>query len=329
MAAGILGTGACLPEGVLTNEELSKRFAILPEYIYALSGVRERHVAASDQACSDLAIPAARQAMESSNTAPEEIGMVILSTSSGDYPSPATAPLVQSSLGIPAAACFDLSAACSGFVYGLTLGCAAVNAGICRKVLLIGSELMSRIIDPADPDCAFLFGDGAGAAVIGPLPDGYGMLATEAGTDGSGSKALIIHAGGSRLPSSRETLDRKLQYARMDKNRVFSFAMRILGDSIKRLLAGAGLTVDDIDLFVPHQANRRIIEAAADRLDLPLDRFVIDFEQYGNTSSASIPIVLHRAVSGNRIRHGDRIVMTGFGAGLSWGSVLMRWHSQE
>ncbi len=327
--AGILGTGICLPDGAITNDDLYRRFGILPEYIHALSGIHQRRVAAPNQHCSDLAIAAGRQALEHAKADPDEIDMVLVATVSADYPFPATAALVQAGLEIPAAACMDLKAGCSGFVYGLTLACAAVSSGIHRKVLLVASEVYSKINDPDDKDCAFLFGDGAGAVVVGPVPDGFGLLATEAGTDGSGHEALIIKAGGSRLPPSRETLDLKLQFARMDKNQVFSFSMRVLGDSIQRLLEKAGLAAADIDLFIPHQPNRRIIEAAARRLDLPLDRFVVDMEEYGNIASASIPVALHNVLAQGRIRDGDLLVFTGFGAGLSWGSVLLRWHSAE
>ncbi|WP_049759674.1 3-oxoacyl-ACP synthase III family protein [Pelobacter propionicus] len=325
--AGILGTGVCLPEQLLTNEELASRFGITTEWIFERTGIRQRHIAAPHQACSDLAIVAARRALAAADTLPEEIGMVIVSTISGDYPSPATAALVQGALGIPGAICFDLSAACSGFVYGLVVGCHAVTCGFSRKVLLIGAEVLSRIVNPDDCDSVILFGDGAGAAVIGPVPDGFGLLATDAGTIGSEHEAIMVPAGGSRLPLSAEVLADQLQYVRMDGNQVFVFAMRILGNSAMRAMNKRGLTPTDIALFVPHQANRRIIEAAAGRLDLPLERFVVNLERIGNTSSASIPIALDETIRTGRIVHGDHLMLTGFGAGVSWGSALLRWHS--
>lgn len=325
--AGILGTGAYLPEQLLTNEELAERLNVTPEWIFERTGIQQRHIASPEQACSDLAIAAARRALAAANTAPEEIGMVIVATITGDYISPATAALVQAALGIPGAACFDLSAACSGFVYGLIMACHAVSREFSRKVLVIGSEVLSRVVNRSDCDSAILFGDGAGAVVIGPVPDGYGLLATDVGTIGDEHAAIMIPAGGSRLPVSAETLAGQLQFVRMDGGQVFMFAMRILGNSALRAMEKMGLSVADINLFIPHQANRRIIEAAAGRLDLPLDRMVINLERIGNTSSASIPIALHEALGLGRILHGDRLVLTGFGGGVSWGSALIRWHS--
>jgi len=325
MQAGILGTGIYLPEGELTNEELSERFGVPVEELFTLSGIKRRRIAAPEQACSDLAIAASRQALENSHTAPEEIGMVIVATSSGDYPTPATAALVQKGLGIRAAGCFDLKANCAGFVYGLMAGCSMVSNALAPKVLLVGAEVLSRSLNSTDLNSLLLFGDGAGAVVLGPAAEGYGLLASEAGADGSAYDALIVEAGGSRLPSTRQTLEQKLELVRMDGGRIFMFAMRILGDSALRVIRKAGLTVDDIDVFIPHQANRRIIEAAAMRLGLPLERFVVALEDCGNTSAAAIPIALHQALGEGRINPGDRLVMTGFGAGVCWGSVLLRW----
>lgn len=327
--AGILGTGAYLPDNVLSNQELAERFGVTTDWIYDRTGIHNRRIAAPGQACSDLAIAAARQALTASGTTPDEIGMVIMATSTADYRMPATAAIVQGTLGIPAAACFDLSAACSGFVYGLVVACHAVSCGFCPKVLLIGAELLSQVASPVDCDSAILFGDGAGAVVIGSVPDGFGLLATDAGSIGSEHGAIVIPAGGSRLPASQQTLAEQLQYVRMDGQQVFMFAMRVLGNSAMRVIQKAGLSLEDVDLFIPHQANRRIIEAAAGRLDLPMDKIVIDLEQCGNTSAATIPIALHNALGQGRVRHGDRLVLTGFGGGVSWGSALVRWHSVE
>lgn len=326
-AAGIIGTGSYLPEQLLSNEELAERFDITTDWIYDRTGIINRRVAAPGQACSDLAIEAASRAMADAGAAPEEIGMVIVATSTPDHLTPATAAIVQNALGIPAAACFDLSAACTGFVYGLILACNAVTCGFTGKVLLIGAEALSHVINPLDRDSAILFGDGAGAVVVGSVPDGYGLLATDAGTNGADHAAVMLPAGGSRLSPSAATLAEQLHYIRIDGNRVFMFAMKVLGDSFLRVIENGGLSLADISLFIPHQANRRIIEAAARRLDLPMDRIVIDLEQYGNTSAATIPIALHDAVAAGRVNHGDRLVLTGFGGGVSWGSVLLRWHS--
>lgn len=328
-AAGILGTGAYLPEQLLGNAELAERFDVSTDWIYDRTGIINRRIVAPEQACSDLAIEAARRAMTDAGAAPEEIGMVIVATSTADHLTPATAAIVQHALGIPAAACFDLSAACSGFVYGLMLGCNAVTSGFTDKVLLIGAEALSHVINPLDRDSAILFGDGAGAVVVGSVPDGYGLLATDVGTNGADHAAVMLPAGGSRLSASAVTVAEQLHYIRIDGNRVFMFAMKALGDSFLRVIENGGLSLPDIDLFIPHQANRRIIEAAGRRLDLPMERIVIELEQYGNTSAATIPIALHDAVAAGRIHHGDRLVLTGFGGGVSWGSALLRWHSSR
>ena len=328
-AAGIVGTGAYLPERVLSNEELAERFAITTDWIHDRTGIHNRRIAAPGQACSDLAIEAARQAMANAGATPEEIGMVMVATSTADHPTPATAAIVQNALGIPSAACFDISAACSGFVYGLIIACNSVKCGFTGKVLLIGAETLSRIVNPLDRGSAILFGDGAGAVVVGSVPDGYGLLATDAGTIGADHATVMLPAGGSRMPASAATISEQSHYVRVDGNRVFMFAMKTLGNSVLRVLENAGLSLPDIDLFIPHQANRRILEAAARRLDLPMERMVIDLEQSGNTSAATIPIALHGALAAGRINNGDRLVLTGFGGGVSWGSVLLRWHSER
>jgi len=327
--AGIVGTGAYLPEQLLTNEELAGRFDVTTDWIHSRTGIHNRRIAAPGQASSDMAIEAARQALASSGTNPEEIGMVIVATSTGDSPTPATAAIVQNALGIPSAACFDLSAACTGFVYGLVISCHAVTCGFSRKVLVIGAETLSRLVNPADRDSVILFGDGAGAVIVGAVPNGYGLLATDAGTIGSEYSAVTIPAGGSRLPASAGTIAEQLHYLQMDGNQVFMFAMRVLGNSALRVIQNGGLSLEDISLFIPHQANRRIIEAAAGRLNLPMDRIVINLEQTGNTSAASIPIALHHALKEGRIGDGDRLVLTAFGGGVSWGSILLRWRSPE
>ncbi len=329
ISAGIIGTGMYLPQQLLTNQELAGRFAVTEEWIHERTGVRERHIAAPDEACSDLAIAAARQALENAATAADEIGMVIVTTVTGDYITPATAAIVQNALGIQSATCFDLNAACSGFVYGMIVGCSVISSGICKKVLLIGSEVLSRFTNSHDQDSAVLFGDGAGAVVLGEVPQGFGLLATDSGTYGSEYQAIIIPAGGSRKPPSAQTVADELHYSHMDGNQIFMFAMRVLGNSAMRTIEKAGLKLDDIGLIIPHQANRRIIEAAAGRLDLPLEKFAINLDHIGNTSSASIPMALHEYLSQGRIQQGDHLVLTGFGGGVSWGSVLIRWHSSK
>lgn len=324
---GILGSGAYLPERVLTNEELAQQFGVTPDWIFERTGIRERRIVSQGQACSHLAIAAARQAFENAAVLPDEIDLIILATSNGDAISPAASTLVQHDLGATRAACYDLSAACSGFVYALITGCHLIHSGLFGKVLVIGSEVMSRLMQH-DRNTNILFGDGAGAVVLGAVPEGYGLLeAMDMGTDGSRFDIAFIPKPvrcnwfeGPGTPAQPLGI-------RMDGQAVFAFGMRVIGKSIQRLLSKAGLTMDDIDLLIPHQANQRIISAAALLLDLPEEKIIQNIEHYGNTSAASIPIALHQALENRRVRHGNLVALVGFGAGLSWGSCLLRWYS--
>jgi len=322
---GILGAGSYVPEKVLTNEELEKLFSLSAESIFDLTGIRMRHIAAEGEATSDLAVQAALKALEAAGTSPAEIELVIVATSSPDNIASPCAALVQSGIKAAKAAAFDLCAACSGFVYGLVMGCQVIRSGLYKKALVIGAETVSRITNMTDRDTAILFGDGAGAVVLGELPEGYGLLGSDLGADGSKHHVLNVPAGGSRMPASEETVRNHLHTIQMDGFSVFKFAMRAMGDSAMRALTAAGLTPGQLDLLVPHQANLRIIEAAAGRLDLPMEKVVVNIERYGNTSSASIPIALNEAVAEGRIRRDDIIILTGFGAGLTWASCAVRW----
>ena len=321
MAAGIIGLGACLPAGVIGNDELAQRFGVTPEWIFERTGIRLRHVAATGQRSSDLAIEAARRALADAQTAPDDLGLIILATSTPDDLSPASAARVQDALGATQAGCFDLSAACSGFVSALTLACHLVDSGQSERILVVAAEVLSRCVDANDRDTAILFGDGAGAVVVGQLPPGYGLVASDLGSDGSLYAALgIARATDSAGGSSGAAL------IHMDGWQVFGFAMRVIGDSVRRLTHKAGVALADIDLFVPHQANLRIIEAGARRIDLSLEKTVISVETHGNTSAASIPLALTEARNAGRIKNGDLIALVGFGGGLGWASCLMRWH---
>lgn len=322
---GIIGVGSYVPEKVLTNEELEKLFSLSAESIFDLTGIRLRHRAAEGEATSDLAVSAALRALAAAGTSPEEIDLVIVATSSPDQIASPCAALVQHGIKAVRAAAFDLCAACSGFVYGLVMGCQVIRSGLYKRVLVIGAETVSRITSMTDQDTAILFGDGAGAVVLGEAPEGYGLLGSDLGADGSKYHVLKVPAGGSRMPASEETVRNRLHTVRMDGFSVFKFAMRAMGDSALRALNAAGLKAGQLDLLVPHQANLRIIEAAAGRLDLPMVKVVVNIERYGNTSSASIPIALDEAVADGRIRRGDTIVLTGFGAGLTWASCAVRW----
>ncbi len=331
-SVGILGTGAYLPEGLLTNEELARRFEVTPEWIFQRTGISRRHIVSPGQNCADLAIEAARQALKNAAVAPEEIDAVILSSSSIASIGGGLAPGLQQAIGTSRAVCFDLTAACSGFVFGLVMSCHAILSGLFKKVLVIGSEVMSDVLDPHDLKTAILFGDGAGAVVLGAVPEGYGLLASDLGTDGSGFDCARIDMIGNvnncaglaqEMPSDR------LPNVVMDGQAVFAFAMRVLGESALRLLDKAGLTMEDLDFLIPHQANQRIVQAAVNLLDLPEEKIIENIENIGNTSTASIPIALHEAIEEGRIGHDSLIAMVGFGAGLSWGSCLLRLYLDQ
>lgn len=323
--AGITGVGAYLPDRVLTNDELQKMVDTNDEWIRTRSGIKERRITPLEQATSDLAVIAGERALADAGVAPEELGLVIVATNTPDTIFPSTACLVQDRLGAKNAAAFDLAAGCTGFVYALATGSQFITSGTYKKVLVIGAECLSRIVNWEDRKTCVLFGDGAGAAVLSPVPAGYGILSFTLRSDGSKGPLLSLPAGGSRLPATRETIDQKLHTIHMDGHEVFKFAVRVMGKAALEVLAAAGLDKADIDFFIPHQANIRIIESAARRLDLPMDKVLINLDRYGNTSTASIPLALAEAVHSGRIKQGDHIVMVGFGAGLTWGAAVVKW----
>lgn len=322
---GILGIGYAVPEEKLTNFDLEKMVDTSDEWITTRTGIKERRIAPRHEATSDWAVKAAEKALADAGVSPGEIDLLIVATATGDYQVPSTASIVQHRLGIPDTAAYDLGAGCSGFVYALDQAWHAVRSGGYNKALVIGADLLSRIVNWRDRSTCVLFGDGAGAVVVGETAPDYGVLATYLGSDGSGAESLIIPAGGSRKPFDEEALAAGEHYLRMTGNEVFKFAVRIMEDATREVLRRAGLTPDDIDLFVPHQANIRIIEAAAKRLGVEEDRIVVNVQRYGNTSAASIPIALGEAVEEGRLKEGHRIVAVGFGAGLTWGAAALRW----
>lgn len=324
--AGILGLGTYVPEKILTNEELEKMVDTSDQWIVSRTGIRERRLAGPGQATSDLALEAAGRALADAGLEPGEIDLIIVSTNTPDSLFPAAACIVQDRLGAVNAGAFDLLAGCTGFLYGLSVAQGFVVSGMYKKVLVIGAEILSRIVDWEDRNTCVLFGDGAGAAVVGPVSGGYGLIHTRLGADGSGGQHLCVPAGGSRIPASRETVEQRLHYARMNGREVFKFAVRACGDGSLEALAAAGLTVKDVDFLIPHQANIRIIEAAAKRLELPMEKVLVNVDRFGNTSTASIPMALEEAYSQGRIKDGDNILMAAFGAGLTWAVAIMRWH---
>ncbi|SLM47940.1 3-oxoacyl-[acyl-carrier-protein] synthase III [Nitrospira japonica] len=324
MRARITGTGSYAPPKVLTNRDLEAMVATSDEWIIERTGIRERRVAASGEACSDLAVRAAEQALRAAGVRAEDLDLILLATCTGDYPLPATACLVQHRLGAVRAAACDLSAACCGFVYALSVADAYVRTGM-RHVLVIGSEVMSAILDWSDRNTCILFGDGAGAAVVSGVQGDAGILSTHLRSDGGLHELIAVPAGGSRLPLSEKVIAEKMNCVKMKGNETFKVAVRMLEEIARETLASNNLTVEDIDLYVPHQANIRILKAVAERLGLPLEKIMLNLDRYGNTSAASIPIALDEAVRQGRIKEGSLVMLGAFGAGLTWASALIRW----
>lgn len=323
----LTGTGSYLPARTLTNDDLSKMVDTSDEWIYPRTGIRSRHLAAEGESTSDMAAEAGRRALAAAGAKPEEIDLLVLATISGDTPLPATACLVQTKLGLANATCFDVLAACSGFLYALDVARQYVLSGAARKVLVIGAEKMSAITDWTDRTTCILFGDGAGAVVLERSEGGTqnGLLASATGTDGSLAPLLHIEAGGSSLPTSEKTLAERRGFVRMDGHTIFKYAVRNMAGIAAKAVADAGLTPADIDWIVPHQANMRIIQAVAKSMDVPMERVVTNIETTGNTTAASIPAALDEAVRDGRIRPGQNVLFVAFGAGLTWAASVVRW----
>jgi 3-oxoacyl-[acyl-carrier-protein] synthase-3 len=323
----ILGTGAYAPERVLTNHDLSRLVDTSDEWIRARSGIRERRIAAADEATSDMAVHAGRRALADAGAVASEIDLLIVATVTPDHPMPATACIVQHRLGVPTqAACFDLNAACSGFIYGLDIACAMLGSGRHKKALVIGAEKLSSIVDWKDRGTCLLFGDGAGAVVVGmSAKPGIGLIGTRLGALGENTGLLQIPAGGSRTPTSPKSIARGDHFIKMKGKEVFKLAVRLMEEAARDILEQHGLAANQIGLVIPHQANLRIIEAIAQYLELPVDRFFVNVDRYGNTSSASIPIALDEARLTGRIKPGELTLLVAFGAGLTYGSALIRW----
>lgn len=322
---GILGTGMYVPERVLTNKDLEKIVETNDEWIVSRTGMSERRIAAEDQASSDLAYEAALEALEKAGISAQELELIIVATVTPDMSFPSTACILQNKLGAKKAAAYDLSAACSGFIYGLANATGLIKSGIYKNALVIGAECLSRITDYTDRNTCILFGDGAGAVVLGEVPEGRGFLSFELGADGGGGELLKASGGGSRYPISQKVLEDKSQYIYMAGKEVFKFAVKIMGSAAEEALRKAGVEKSDIDLLIPHQANIRIIQSALERLELPEEKCMINLNKYGNVSAASIPIALAEAVRENRVQEGDKLLFVGFGGGLTWGSSVLVW----
>ncbi len=324
-AIGILGTGSYLPPKVLTNFDLEKMVDTTDEWIRTRTGIRERHIVEEGQACSDLGAEAGRRACEAAGVDPEEIDLIICATFTPDTFCPSTACFIQHKIGTKRAFAYYLSAACSGFSYAMTTARHFLASGLYRRALVIGSEAMSRFINWKDRNTCVLFGDGAGAVVLGEVPEGKGILSEYLGADGEGWDQIIIPGCGSRRPATPDALEQNLQYLEMKGNDVFKFAVRIVGEAVEKALAGTGLTQADIDWLIPHQANIRIIEAAGKRLNLPKERLVVNLDRTGNTSAATIPIALDEVVREGKVKDGDIVALVAFGGGLTWGANILRW----
>lgn len=322
----ISGLGTCLPEIVVTNDDLSRVLDTSDEWIRQRTGIGERRIAAAGLSASDLGISAARAALSDAGVAPEDVDLVITATISPDQIMPATASRVAYESGCINAGAFDVLAGCTGFVYALAMAAGSVASGIHQNVLVVGAETISRIIDQEDRSTAILFGDGAGAALVSAAPAGErGILGFDLGNDGAGGPSLIVPAGGSRVPASHQTVDAHLHFMQMNGREVYKFATRVVAVSAGRVLKRCGKTVDDVDLFVPHQANIRIIDTAASKLGMAPERVYTNLQRYGNTSCASIPLCLSEARAEGRLNPGSTVLLMGFGAGLTWGACLMEW----
>ncbi|HET9913384.1 MAG TPA: beta-ketoacyl-ACP synthase III [Anaerolineales bacterium] len=323
--AHITGWGMSAPEKVLTNDDISKMVETSDEWIRERTGIRERRIAREDQFPSTLGLEASVKALKVANLHPRDLDLIICSSSSPEYIFPATACLIQDQLGASKAGAFDLLAACTGFVYALNMGAQAIRSGSVKNVLVIGAETLSRFINWKDRNTCILFGDGAGAFVLQASDQPGGVLSAVMHSDGSGSDLLTIAGGGSRHPSTEATILEGKHYVQMDGKEVFRFATRVMASATREVLDCAGLTLDQVQWIVPHQANIRIIEAAARGLKLPMDRFIVNLERYGNTSTASVPMAMVEALEKGQIKPGDKIVMIGFGGGLTWGAVAAEW----
>lgn len=323
-AISITGVGAYAPARVLTNDDLSEMMETSDEWIVERTGIRERRIADDEQALSDLALPAARGALEQAGVPGPEVDLIIVATVTPDMAFPSAGAIIADELGADDAGAYDLSAGCTGFMYAIAQAYGMLAAGLAHHALVVGGDVLSRILDWSDRRTAVLFGDGAGAVVLQRVSEG-GFLGFELGADGSGGPQLFLPAGGSRAPASAETVAEHKHYVQMNGREVFKFATRVLVSSAQKVLAECGKSVDDVDVYIPHQANVRIMDHAAEKLGIPREKMVVNVDRYGNTSSGSIPLALADAQADGRLQDGALVLMTGMGAGLTWGSGLIEW----
>ncbi|MHC4307323.1 MAG: beta-ketoacyl-ACP synthase III [Planctomycetota bacterium] len=323
--ASITGVGSFLPEKVLTNDDLSKVLDTTDEWITKRTGIRERRIVENGVAASDLAVEASMRALDDANVLPAEVDLIITSTITPDCLFPSTSCYVQEKLGARNAGAFDLLAACAGFVYALSVAKSFVASGTMKTVLVVGAECMSKITDYTDRSTCILFGDGAGAVVVQQGNGRREIITTHLGSDGSQAELLMLPAGGSKLPASRETVDSRLHYIKLRGKEVFKQAIINMVDVITKTAAENNMQVEDIDMIIPHQSNIRIIEAAMEKLKLPREKAYVNIDRYGNTSSASIPIAIDEIEKGNMLKSGDTALLVAFGGGLTWSSSIIKW----
>ncbi len=323
--AGILGMGHAYPEGILTNADLEKMVDTSDEWITTRTGIKQRHKAAENEYTSQFGTAAAQMALERAGLQPTDIDIIVCATTTPDQILPSTGALIQARLGATNAAGMDVFAACSGFLYGITMVESMIKTGQIKYALVIGAEVLTKYVDYTDRGTCVIFGDGAGAAVLGPVPEGKGILATKIKSDGRYEEQLYAPGGGTKLGSTHETLDQGLHFFKMKGNELFKVAVRSMADISAEMLAKAGYTVDDVDIVIPHQANQRITDAVASRLGVPEEKVYSNIAEHGNTSSASIPIALDECIQSGRVREGSLVLLTAFGGGVTWGATVIRF----
>lgn len=321
----IAGTGSYLPERVLTNADLEKMVDTSDEWISTRTGIKERRIVNEDQAASDLAYEASKKAIQAAQVKPEELDMIIVATITPDMVFPATACVLQERLGVKGIAAFDLEAACSGFLYGISIGSQFIATGMYNNILVVAAEALSKIIDWKDRSTCILFADGAGAVILKPSSDNSRIISSYLGADGTGADLVGVPAGGSRLPASQETVRDGQHYMKMKGNGLFKRAVKVMVQAIDISLEKSGLTYDEIDFFIPHQANIRIINAVARRIGIDKDKAYVNLDQCGNMSAASVAVALDQAVREGKIKKGDKVLLTCFGGGLTWASLVIEW----
>jgi 3-oxoacyl-[acyl-carrier-protein] synthase-3 len=325
LRAAILGTGCAVPDKILSNADLERMVETTDEWITTRTGIAERRIASHGEYTSTFATSASQRALEMSGVSADEIDLIVVATVSPDFPFPSTACLIQNNIKASRAAAFDISAACSGFLYALLLVEKMIITGTIRNAIVVGAEVLSRVVDWSDRNTCCLFGDGAGAVIVGPSRNAGSILSTHIHSDGSYWELLYQPGAGNRNPALQQTLDERLVYIHMQGNEVFKLAVRAMEEAANEALAANGLKLSDVDLFIPHQANRRIIDAIGKRLGIPDDKIFVNLHKYGNTSAASIPIALDEANRNGVIHSGDLLLLDAFGGGLTWASSLIRW----